>query len=170
MAGLLPAGRDQAEGERVYIDNLRLGRRRGSRREGMTVIIEPINNRDIPGYFLNYDGQAMRVIERVGHPNLQAAARPLSCADHGGRSRASACARSPATTRMSRSPATPAATSRMSARSTTRILFDLFDELGYSGWIGCEYRPKGETRPGSAGQEIRDRLDNHGSCRIPAAM
>ena len=28
------------------------------------------------------------------------------------------------------------------------FLFDLFDELGYSGWIGCEYRPKGETKAG----------------------
>ena len=27
-------------------------------------------------------------------------------------------------------------------------LFDLLDELGYAGWIGCEYRPKGETRAG----------------------
>ena len=28
------------------------------------------------------------------------------------------------------------------------FLFDLLDELGYSGWIGCEYRPKGETKAG----------------------
>jgi hydroxypyruvate isomerase len=27
-------------------------------------------------------------------------------------------------------------------------LFDLFDELGYAGWIGCEYRPKGDTKAG----------------------
>ena len=27
-------------------------------------------------------------------------------------------------------------------------LFDLFDEIGYQGWIGCEYRPKGDTAAG----------------------
>src|SRR5258708_24887431 len=39
--------------------------------DGLTAIIEPINTRDIPGYFLNYTGQAMRVIERVGRTNLK---------------------------------------------------------------------------------------------------
>jgi hydroxypyruvate isomerase len=28
------------------------------------------------------------------------------------------------------------------------LQFDLFDEIGYSGWIGCEYRPKGDTKAG----------------------
>ena len=28
------------------------------------------------------------------------------------------------------------------------MLFDLFDEIGYDGWIGCEYRPKGDTLAG----------------------
>jgi 2-dehydrotetronate isomerase len=28
------------------------------------------------------------------------------------------------------------------------FLFDLLDELGYAGWIGCEYRPQGETKAG----------------------
>jgi 2-dehydrotetronate isomerase len=27
-------------------------------------------------------------------------------------------------------------------------LFDLLDELGYAGWIGCEYRPRGDTVEG----------------------
>jgi len=27
-------------------------------------------------------------------------------------------------------------------------LFKLIDELGYTGWIGCEYRPKGDTSEG----------------------
>jgi hydroxypyruvate isomerase len=39
--------------------------------EGITVIIEPINTPDIPGYFLNTTTQAMSIIERVGHHNLK---------------------------------------------------------------------------------------------------
>ncbi len=31
-------------------------------------------------------------------------------------------------------------------------LFDLIDSLGYDGWIGCEYRPRGQTLDGSAGR------------------
>ena len=70
MAGLWPEGRDKKDGERVYIDNLRWAADRAAA-AGLTCIIEPINTRDIPGYFLNYTGQAMRIIEAVGRPNLQ---------------------------------------------------------------------------------------------------
>ena len=68
--GLWPEGRDKEEGERVYIDNLRWAADRAAA-AGLTCIIEPINTRDIPGYFLNYTGQAMRIIEAVGRPNLR---------------------------------------------------------------------------------------------------
>ena len=75
MAGLWPPtpdqqGRDKAEGERVYIDNLRWAADRMTA-AGLTAVIEPINTRDIPGYFLNYTGEALRIIERVGRPNLK---------------------------------------------------------------------------------------------------
>src|ERR1051326_3873480 len=70
MAGLWPEGRDKAEGERVYIDNLRWAADRMAP-AGLTAVIEPINTRDIPGYFLNYTGEALRIIEAVGRPNLK---------------------------------------------------------------------------------------------------
>jgi hydroxypyruvate isomerase len=70
MAGLWPDGRDKAEGERVYIDNLRWAADRVAA-AGLTLFIEPINTRDIPGYFLNYTTEAMRLIEAVGRPNLK---------------------------------------------------------------------------------------------------
>jgi hydroxypyruvate isomerase len=70
MAGLWPEDRDRAEGERTYIDNLRWAADRAAA-AGLTAIIEPINTRDIPGYFLNYTQQAMRIIEQVGKPSLK---------------------------------------------------------------------------------------------------
>ncbi len=70
MAGLWPQARDRAEAERVYIANLRLAADRLAG-EGLTLVIEPINNRDIPGYFLNTTTQAMSIIDRVGRPNLK---------------------------------------------------------------------------------------------------
>jgi len=50
MAGLWPEGRDREAGERVYIDNLRWAADRVAG-AGLTAVIEPINTRDIPGYF-----------------------------------------------------------------------------------------------------------------------
>ena len=125
MAGVLPAGYDRAEAERTYVANLRHAAERLSR-EGITVIIEPINNRDIPGYFLNTTTQAMSVIERVGHPNLklQLDLYHVQIAGNPGRHEPDV------------------------GEINYPFLFDLLDELGYSGWIGCEYRPRGETRAG----------------------
>ena len=49
---------------------------------------------------------------------------------------------------LSRSPACPAATSPTSARSTIPTSSTCIDSLGYDGWIGCEYRPRGKTLDG----------------------
>src|SRR3954454_9537536 len=52
MAGLLPAGADRARHRAVYVDNLRYAARELAK-EGRTLLIEPINPRDMPDYFLN---------------------------------------------------------------------------------------------------------------------
>ena len=70
MAGLVPEGSDRAAAQRAYVANLRHAAERLAP-ESVTVVIEPINNRDIPGYYLNTTTQAMQVIGAVGHPNLK---------------------------------------------------------------------------------------------------
>src|SRR5438105_12086778 len=70
MAGLWPEGRDKEAGERVYVNNLRWAADRMAA-AGLTAVIEPINTRDIPGYFLNCTGEALRIIERVRRPTLK---------------------------------------------------------------------------------------------------
>ena len=146
MAGLVPAGRDRDEAERVYINNLQYAAERAAR-ESVTVVIEPINTRDIPGYFLNTTTQAMSVIERVGQPNLKLqldlyhvqimegdlAHRMRALAGHYPHVQIAG---------------NPGRNEPDIGEISYPYLFDLFDELGYSGWIGCEYRPRGETRAG----------------------
>jgi hydroxypyruvate isomerase len=146
MAGVLPAGGDRSAAERVYIANLQYAAERLAR-EGITVIIEPINNRDIPGYFLNTTTQAMSLIERVGQPNLELqldlyhvqimegdlAHHIRSLAGHYPHVQIAG---------------NPGRNEPDVGEINYPFLFDLFDEVGYSGWIGCEYRPKGETRAG----------------------
>ena len=146
MAGLWPEGRDKAEGERVYIDNLRWAADRTAA-FGLTCIIEPINTRDIPGYFLNYTGQAMRIIELVGRSNLKLqldlyhvqimegdlATKMRALAGHYPHVQIAG---------------NPGRHEPDIGEINYPYLFDLFDELGYSGWIGCEYRPRGDTLAG----------------------
>jgi 2-dehydrotetronate isomerase len=146
MAGLQPAGTDRAEAERTYMANLHHAAERLAP-EGITVIIEPINNRDIPGYFLNTTKQAMAVIERVAHQNLQLQLDlyhvQIMEGDLAQKIRALA----------GRYPhiqiaGNPGRHEPDIGEINYSFLFDLLDEIGYAGWIGCEYRPKGETRAG----------------------
>ncbi len=146
MAGLVPDGADRAAARRAYVANLRHAAERLAP-EGVTAIIEPINTRDIPGYFLNTTTQAMAVIEEVGHPNLQLQLDlyhvQIMEGDLAHRIRALA----------GRYPhiqiaGNPGRNEPDVGEINYTYLFDLLDELGYAGWIGCEYRPKTETRAG----------------------
>ena len=146
MAGLLPESHDRAEAERVYLANLQHAADRLAA-EGLTLVIEPINTRDIPGYILNTTTQAMSIIERVGRPNLKLqldlyhvqimegdlAHRVRALSGHYPHVQIAG---------------NPGRHEPDIGEINYPYLFDLLDELGYAGWIGCEYRPKGETRAG----------------------
>ena len=146
MAGLWPEGRDRDAGERVYIDNLRWAADRVAA-AGLTAVIEPINTRDIPGYFLNYTSQAMGIIERVGRANLKLqfdlyhaqimegdlATKIRALAGHYPHVQIAG---------------NPGRHEPDIGEIHYPYLFDLFDKVGYAGWIGCEYRPRGDTEAG----------------------
>jgi 2-dehydrotetronate isomerase len=146
MAGLWPEGQDKEAGERVYIHNLRWAADRMTE-AGLTAVIEPINTRDIPGYFLNYTAQALRIIERVGRPNLklQFDLYHVQIMEGDLATKVRALAGHYPHVQIAGNP----------GRHEPDIgeiyypyLFDLFDEIGYQGWIGCEYRPRGDTLAG----------------------
>jgi len=146
MAGLWPDGRDKAEGERVYIDNLRWAADRVAA-AGLTLVIEPINTRDIPGYFLNYTGEAMRLIEAVGRPNLklQLDLYHVQIMEGDLATRVQALSGSYPHVQIA---GNPGRHEPDVGEINYPYLFDLLDQLGYAGWIGCEYRPKGDTIAG----------------------
>jgi 2-dehydrotetronate isomerase len=148
MAGLWPEGSDKAEGERVYIDNLRWVADRVAA-AGLTAVIEPINTRDIPGYFLNYTAQAMSVIERVGRPNLKLQLDLYHVQIMEGDLAAKVRALAGAYPHVQIA-GNPGRHEPDIGEINYPYLFDLFDEIGYAGWIGCEYRPKGDTLAGLA--------------------
>lgn len=144
MAGLWPDGKPKS-GD-VYIENLRWAADRAAP-AGLTVIIEPINTRDIPGYFLNYTGQAIGIIDKVGRSNLQLQLDlyhvQIMEGDLAPKIRVLA-GRYPHV----QIAGTPGRNEPDVGEVNFPYLFDLFDEIGYQGWIGCEYRPKGDTLAG----------------------
>ena len=68
MAGIPPEGADPMECRRILAANLNAAAEFFAP-HGVTVLLEPINSRDIPGYFLNHQGQAVALIEAVGAAN-----------------------------------------------------------------------------------------------------
>jgi hydroxypyruvate isomerase len=148
MAGLRPAGVPVEETERVYETNLRLAASRCAQRR-IEVVIEPINHRDIPGYYLNTTRQAIAVIDRIGAPNLKLQLDLYHCQitegdlAHHIRNLAGRFAHVQIAGNPDRNEPD------YGEVDYDYVLGEL-DATGYDGWVGCEYRPKAGTREGLA--------------------
>ena len=147
MAGLRPEGVAEAELESTYIANLRFAADRLAT-AGTTVMIEPINSRiDMPGYWLDDIKKGIRLLRAVDRSNVKlqldfyhaqimqgdlarTIEENIDCighvqiADNPGR----------------HEPGT--------GEINYPFLFALLDRIGYTGWVGCEYKPSTTTEAG----------------------
>lgn len=148
MAGILPDETRRAEHRRVYVSNLRRAARRLAD-HGMTALIEPINPRDIPGFFLNRQADAQAVCAEVGEPNLKVQMDVYHCqiveGDVSMRLRQGF-----ETIGHVQIAGVPHRHEPDLGELHHPYLFQVLDELGYSGWVGCEYRPRAGTSEGLA--------------------
>ncbi len=147
LAGLATAAGRAAQ-EAVYIANLQRAAARAAAQD-VTLLIEPLNRRDNPGYFLGTTGEAIALLDRVAHRNVALQFDLYHCQisegdlaqhirDLKGRYPHVQIANVPGRHEPGQ------------GEIDFAFLFDLFDEIGYGGWIGCEYRPKNGTLPGLA--------------------
>ena len=150
--GRVVAGRARQGGGRARLyRQSALGRRPGRRAPGSPRSSSRSTPATSPAISSTTRRRRCAIIERGRPAQPEAAARPLSRADHGGRSRRPGSARSPAITRMSRSPAIPAATSRMSARSTTRSCSTCSTSSAMPAGSAANTGRRARRWPGSAG-------------------
>jgi hydroxypyruvate isomerase len=146
MAGIPPEGTDPLECRQVLAGNL------GAAAEffaphGVTVLLEPINSRDMPGYFLNHQGQAVALLEAAGVANAGLQMDFYHCQIVDG-DLASHLRANFAHIRHIQIAGVPDRHEPDLGEVNYPYLFELMDELGYGGWIGCEYRPAGDTLDG----------------------
>jgi hydroxypyruvate isomerase len=146
MAGLLPAAADRAAHEAIYVENLRWAAHEVGK-HGITLVIEPINTRDIPGYFLNYQAQARRIIEAVDKPNLGLQLDLYHCQIMEG-DLARHIEAFVDITRHVQIAGVPERHEPDIGEIAYPYLLELLDRKGYAGWVGCEYRPRGRTEDG----------------------
>jgi len=146
LAGKLPADVSREQAQATFIANLKFAADK-LKAAGLKLLIEPINSYDIPGFFLNTTAQAAAILDAVGSDNLyiqydlyhaqrmegELAATVqkyllriahIQLADNPGRNE----------------PGT--------GEINYAFLFRHLDAIGYTGWIGCEYKPKTNTVEG----------------------
>jgi hydroxypyruvate isomerase len=148
MAGLVPLGAERAALQATYTANLAWAAREAAG-AAIDVLIEPINPRDIPGFFLNRQDQAHEVIAAVGAPNLKVQMDLYHCQIVEG-DLATKLRRYLPTGRVGhlQIAGVPERHEPDIGELNHPYLFALLDELGYDGHVGCEYRPRGATSAG----------------------
>ena len=109
--------------------------------------IEPINTRDIPGYFLNRQDEAHSICKAVGAANLGVQMDLYHCQIVEG-DLAMKLRKYIGGVGHVQIAGVPERNEPDTGEINYPYLFRLLDELGYSGWVGCEYRPKGKTSDG----------------------
>jgi hydroxypyruvate isomerase len=114
---------------------------------GIGALIEPINNTDMPGYFLNLPAQARAVIEDIGHPNLFMQL-DVYHAKIMGEDPARAFQDNLDLIRHMQIAGVPERHEPDQGDVDYASLFALIDSSAYEGWIGCEYRPRAGTLEG----------------------
>lgn len=146
LAGKAPAGVSDPLLHQTLVDNLKFAAN-ALQAAGLRLLIEPINSFDIPGFYLNFTSQALSILDEVGADNafvqydiyhaqrmegeLAATMQKhfarighIQLADNPGRNE----------------PGT--------GEINYTFLFRHLERIGYSGWIGCEYKPATTTQAG----------------------
>lgn len=146
MAGIAPPGADREQMRRTYVENLRYAARRLGEQQ-VTLLVEPINPRDMPGYFLNTQADANAIVAEVGEPNVKVQMDLYHCQIVEG-DLAMKIRRYFGNVGHLQVAGVPERHEPDIGEINYPYLFSMLDEMGYTGWIGCEYRPKGATEEG----------------------
>ena len=143
MAGI--AARDDAAAGSAYRKSVIHAAERLAR-ENIDVVIEPINARDVPGYFLNDFAYAHDLVRELNLPNLKLQFDIYHCQILHGDVTMRLRAMMPEIGHIQ----IAGVPSRHEPGEELNypFLFDELDRLGYRGFVGCEYRPAGRTADG----------------------
>ena len=146
LAGLAPDGADPDALRQTFIENLRFAAQEFEKVD-IILLTEPINTRDIPGFFLNRSDQALAIIAEAGSANLKLQYDVYHMQIMEG-DLAPTIERNLAVIGHMQIADTPGRHEPGSGEIDYGFLFDFIDECGYDGWIGCEYKPRTTTEAG----------------------
>jgi len=148
MAGLAPEGVSPVTLAATYAANLAWAGEQALG-AGVRAVIEPINHRDMPGYHLNTMAQGAAVVEAIGRDRLGLQFDIYHCQVTEGDVTSRMATFMPVIAHMQLADV-PARNEPGTGEIGWDYVFARIDALGYGGWVGCEYRPAGDTVAGLA--------------------
>jgi hydroxypyruvate isomerase len=145
MAGVLPMGQ-HVQGRATLARNLAYA---VATAPDLTLLLEPINQRDRPGYFYSTLAEALSLIKEAAAPNLKL----MFDTYHVGVTEGDILTR--LETHLPhighvQIAAVPSRAEPDEGEIHYPAIFAALDRLGYAGWVGCEYKPRGDTDAGLA--------------------
>jgi hydroxypyruvate isomerase len=151
MIGIAPPGAERAQLRDTCVANLAWAAALAEP-EGIDVLIEPIAQRNMPGFFLNRQDEGHDLAAETGRPNVKILMDLFHCqvAEGDLTIRIRKYLQNPRQTRIGhfQIAGVPDRHEPDSGEVNYGYLFDLIDELGFEGWIGCEYIPRAGTSEG----------------------
>lgn len=146
LAGIAPADVPAATLRETFVANLRHAAAELAR-AGITLLIEPINTRAMPGFFLNTSAQALSIMDEVAAPNLMLQYDLFHMQVMEG-DLAMTLERNLARIGHVQFADVPGRHEPGTGEINFPFLFDWMDRIGYAGWVGAEYIPAGATADG----------------------
>ena len=151
MAGIPPKEVPWVTAGAIYAANLAWAAERALA-AGVKIVIEPINHRDMPGYLLHTQAQGAAIVEAIGRDRLGLQFDVYHVQITEGDITRRMEQFMPVIAHMQIADV-PARNEPGTGEIGWGYVFRRMDELGYGGWVGCEYRPAGETGAGLAWRE-----------------
>ena len=123
---------------------------------GITLLIEPINGRDMPGYFLQHQADAHAIVQAVGSPYVQVQMDLYHCQIVEGDVTMQLRRYLPSG-RVGHLQIASVPERHEPDRGELHYpwIFEELQRLQWQGWVGCEYRPAGGLQPGATSQGLR---------------
>ncbi len=146
LAGIRPAHVDPNDARETFIRNLQFAAPK-FKESGIKLLIEPINTRDIPGFFLSHSKQAIDIIKAVGSDNLYLQYDIYHMQIMEGDLARGIAANLPLIPHLQLAD-NPGRNEPGTGEINYPWLFRHIDQIGYTGWIGCEYKPATTTEAG----------------------
>jgi hydroxypyruvate isomerase len=146
MSGMIAPGADTTAMHRTFVANLKKACDRTAN-SGITLVLEPINHRDIPGYFTNTTEQVKQIIDEVGAPHLRLQLDLYHLQVTEGDLTKRTERLFPLTAHVQIA-GNPDRNEPDIGEANHLYLLDVLDRLGYQGYVGLEYKPKTTTAAG----------------------